>query len=134
MNKSIIQNEFTFKAVRSSGPGGQHVNRVSSKVVLSFNVVDSEGLREEEKELLLVKLASRLTQDNVLILSCDETRSQFKNKLKVIERCFQILKQGLYKEKKRKPTKPSKSSIRRVKENKKKRSDIKKSRRKPGLD
>ena len=61
MNKSIIQNEFIFKAVRSSGPGGQHVNRVSSKVVLSFNVVDSEGLREEEKELLLVKLASRLT-------------------------------------------------------------------------
>lgn len=134
MNKPTIEKEFVFKSVRSSGPGGQHVNKVSSKVVLSFNLVESEGLSEEEKDLLLAKLSPRLTKDNVLVLSCDETRSQIKNKLKVVDRCFKILKAGLARQKKRKPTKPTFSSIKKTRENKKRRSDIKKSRRKPGLD
>lgn len=134
MNKSTIQKEFICKSIRSSGPGGQNVNKVSSKVVLTFSIAESEGLSEEEKVLLLKKLSTRLTKDGALVLSSDETRSQYKNKLKVTERCFEILVKGLRKPKKRTPTKPTKSSIKRVKENKKRRSDIKKSRRKPGLD
>jgi ribosome-associated protein len=80
MDKVQILSELNFKAVRSSGAGGQNVNKVSSKVVLNFDVENSNGLSEEEKPLVLSKLASRLTKENILILNCDEDRSQFKNK------------------------------------------------------
>ena len=99
MDKSTIQNELSFKSVRSSGPGGQKVNKVSSKVVLSFDLINSKGLNPDEKGLLLTRLSSRLTKDNLLVLSCDETRSQLKNKLKVVERCFKILQEGLVRQK-----------------------------------
>ena len=58
MDKSIIASEFSFKAVRSSGAGGQNVNKVSSKVVLTFDLVNSKGLTEEEKILLQAKIAT----------------------------------------------------------------------------
>ena len=69
MDKSIIASEFSFKAVRSSGAGGQNVNKVSSKVVLTFDLVNSKGLSEEEKMLLQTKIATKLTQDGILILT-----------------------------------------------------------------
>jgi ribosome-associated protein len=105
MDKSIIASEFTFKAVRSSGAGGQNVNKVSSKVVLSFDLVNSRGFTDDEKTLLQTKLATKLTQDGILILTSEEDRSQLKNKEKVIKKCFKLLENALIIPKERKETK-----------------------------
>ena len=105
MDKSIIASEFLFKAVRSSGAGGQNVNKVSSKVVLTFDLVNSKGLTEEEKILLQTKIATKLTQDGILILTSEEDRSQLKNKEKVIKKCFRLLENALIVPKERKETK-----------------------------
>jgi len=105
MDKSIIASEFSFKAVRSSGAGGQNVNKVSSKVVLSFDLLNSRGLTDDEKTLLQTKLATKLTQDGILILTSEEDRSQLKNKEKVIKKCFKLLENALIIPKERKETK-----------------------------
>ena len=134
MDKEKIISELQFKAVRSSGAGGQNVNKVSSKVVLSFDLKNSQVLSEEEKLRLETKLDSRLTSDLVLILNCDEDRSQLKNKGIVIKRFLSIMEQGLYIPKIRKATKIPKSVIRKRIKDKKSVSDVKKNRRKPDLD
>jgi ribosome-associated protein len=123
--------ELQFKAVRSSGAGGQNVNKVSSKVVLSFDLKNSQALSEEEKMRLETKLSSRLTSDLVLILNCDEDRSQLKNKAIVTKRFLDIITLGLHIPKIRKATKIPKSVIRKRIKDKKNMSEIKKSRRKP---
>lgn len=117
--ESIIK-ELTFKAIRSGGAGGQHVNKVSSKVVLFFDVWKSKNLTEEEKELLTKNLHSKLTKDNILILSSDESRSQHKNKEIVIDRFYHLISNGLKIPKERKLTKRSKSSVQKRLETKKK--------------
>jgi len=134
LDKEKIISELQFKAVRSSGAGGQNVNKVSSKVVLSFDLKNSQVLSEEEKLRLETKLDSRLTSDLVLILNCDEDRSQLKNKGIVIKRFLSIMEQGLYIPKIRKATKIPKSVIRKRIKDKKSVSDVKKNRRKPDLD
>ena len=111
MDKENITKELNFKATRSSGAGGQHVNKVSSKVELYFDVENSLSLSEEEKELIFKKLSNRLTKENVLLLSADESRSQHKNKEIVIKRFLELITESLKRPKKRKPTKPSKSSV-----------------------
>ena len=119
MNKEQLLKELQFKAVRSSGAGGQHVNKVSSKVELAFSIENSEGLTDEEKELLLKNLDNRLSKDNVLTLSSQESRSQHRNKELVIERLFNLIEQSLVIPKVRKATKPSKSSVLKKAESKK---------------
>ncbi len=131
MENLALLSELQYKAVRSSGAGGQNVNKVSSKVVLSFDFKNSKALNEEEKELLKVNLASRLTTDSVLILNCDEDRSQLKNKEIVTKRFFELIKKASVVPKERKPTKIPKSAIRKRIKDKKNQSDIKKNRRKP---
>ena len=131
METEKILSELQFKAVRSSGAGGQNVNKVSSKVVLSFDLKNSQALSEEEKVLLENKLSSRLTSDQILILNCDEDRSQLKNKSIVIKRFLDIITAGLVVPKIRKATKVPKSVIRKRIKDKKNLSEIKKSRRKP---
>jgi ribosome-associated protein len=123
--------ELQFKAVRSSGAGGQNVNKVSSKVVLSFDLKNSQALSEEEKVLLETKLSSRLTSDTILILNCDEDRSQLKNKAIVTKRFLDIIAAGLVVPKIRKATKIPKSVIRKRIKDKKNVAEIKKTRRKP---
>ena len=134
MDSSKIISELQFKAVRSSGPGGQNVNKVSSKVVLSFDLKTTQSLSEEEKALLEIKLAPRLTNDQILILNCDEDRSQFKNKELVIKRFLKLIAQSLLIPKERKPTKLPKSVIRKRIKNKKNNSQVKQSRKKPDLE
>jgi ribosome-associated protein len=134
VNKPVLLKELTFKAIRSSGAGGQHVNKVSSQVVLSFDVSGSKGLVWREKSLLYKNIAARLTNEKILILSCDDVRSQLQNKNKVIERFFEIIKAGLHVPKRRIASKPSKNSIKRMKAKKGRRGDLKKLRQKPGLD
>jgi len=134
MDSDKIISELSFKAVRSSGAGGQNVNKVSSKVVLSFDLNASQALSEEEKLLLQTNIASRLTIENILVLNCDEDRSQLKNKDIVIKRFLEIIKKGLYVPKVRKATKIPKSVIKKRIKDKKNISDLKQSRKKPNLD
>jgi len=134
MDSEKIISELSFKAVRSSGAGGQNVNKVSSKVVLTFDLNTSQALSEEEKALLLTNIAPRLTTENILILNCDEDRSQLKNKDIVVKRFLEIIKKGLHVPKVRKATKVPKSVIKKRIKDKKNISDIKQSRRKPDLD
>lgn len=131
MNNQDLFSELHFKAIRSSGAGGQNVNKVSSKVMLSFDVVNSQFISEEEKVRIISKLQSRLTKDNVLILSCDEDRSQFKNKDIVTKRFFELLYKSLQIEKKRISTKVPKSVIKKRLKDKKFLSETKKNRQKP---
>jgi ribosome-associated protein len=131
MEKEKLISELQFKAVRSSGAGGQNVNKVSSKVVLSFDVKNSNAFSNEEKNLLEINLSSRLTNEQILILNCDEDRSQLKNKEIVIKRFLAILEQGLYIPKIRKATKIPKSVIRKRLKDKKNLSETKKNRKKP---
>lgn len=131
MEAEKILSELSFKAVRSSGAGGQNVNKVSSKVVLTFDLNVSKAVSDEEKELILSKLASRLTSDAILILNCDEDRSQLKNKTIVTKRFLELIQKALLVPKKRKATKIPRSVIeRRIKE-KRNQSEIKQNRRKP---
>jgi len=134
MDIEKIISELSFKAVRSSGAGGQNVNKVSSKVVLTFDLDTSQALSDEEKALLLMNIAPRLTTENILILNCDEDRSQLKNKDIVIKRFLEIIKRGLHVPKVRKATKIPKSVIKKRIKDKKNISEIKQSRRKPNLD
>lgn len=133
MNKELIISELDFKAVRSSGAGGQNVNKVSSKVVLSFNLTASRALTEEEKALAEVRLASKLTNEKVLILQCDEDRSQFRNKDIVIKRFLLMIENALKEKKPRKHTKVPRAVIRKRIENKRRQADKKQSRRRPEL-
>lgn len=130
MNVEIISSELNFKAVRSSGAGGQNVNKVSSKIVLIFDVATSQGLNENEKLLLQTKLKSKISQENLLILTCDEDRSQFKNKKIIIKRFFEMLEKALAKPKVRKATKISKSANEKRIQEKKKAGEIKAGRKK----
>lgn len=133
MDKERIITELDYKAVRSSGAGGQNVNKVSSKVVLSFNVALSQSLTEDEKLLLEIKLATKLTNDKVLILQCDEDRSQLRNKEIVTKRFLDLIENSLKVAKPRKPTKIPRAVIKKRIESKRRQSEVKQSRRKPDL-
>jgi ribosome-associated protein len=134
MNPIDIIKELNFKAIRSSGAGGQHVNKTSSKIELTFDLESSTSLSDGEKILLKTKLSSKLTKENVLILFCDESRSQHRNKNIAIKRFLELLKTNLIRSKRRKATKPSKRSIKRKAENKKRVSVKKALRKKPKFD
>ena len=134
MNKEGIYKELQFKAVRSSGAGGQHVNKVSSKVELSFDILNSEFISERERILLLKNLATRLTKEGILQLSSGESRSQHTNKEKVVKRLFQLLDKGLIVPKKRRPTTISRAQKQKRLNQKKKHSEKKGLRKKPKLE
>ncbi|NCO62850.1 MAG: aminoacyl-tRNA hydrolase [Flavobacteriales bacterium] len=134
MNREALIAEINFKATRSSGSGGQHVNKVASKIELVFNIPESLFLNDEEKERLINKLSSRLTKENVLILQCDESRSQYKNKELAIERFINIIKEGLKVKKKRVPTKIPLRVIKKRIKDKRNLSDKKSIRKKPDLE
>ena len=134
MDKDCILKEIDFKAVRSSGAGGQHVNKVASKVILTFDIINSKGLNSSEKRLLLKHLSAKLTQDGVLQISAQESRSQFRNKALVTERLFDVLTKNLIRPKVRRATQPTKSSKIKNAKNKARQSEKKVLRQKPRLD
>lgn len=134
MNTENIIKELQFKAIRSSGAGGQHVNKTSSKIELTFDLENSDSLSIDEKDLLKTKLSSKLTNENVLILFCEETRYQHKNKELAIKRFLKLIKENLKIPKKRKPTKPSRTSIIKNAEKNKRKSIKKALRKKPKIE
>jgi len=125
-----LNKEVKYRTSRSSGAGGQNVNKVSTKVELIFDVNGSAVLSEEQKMIIHEKLKNRISNEGLLILHCDETRSQLKNKEIVLNRFIVLIEDALKPEKERKPTKPTKSSVEKRLYNKKKKSD-KKDLRKP---
>ncbi len=134
MQKETLQNEIIFKAIRSSGAGGQHVNKVSSKVVLIFNLTNSKAFNIDEKVRLTAYLGTKLSKEGVLQLASDESRSQFQNKRIVTERFMVLIKAGLIVKRPRKKTRPSRSTILKAKAAKIRNSKTKALRKKPGLE
>jgi ribosome-associated protein len=133
MDAAKILSELSFKAVRSSGAGGQNVNKVASKVVLSFDLHNSQSLSDDEKALLSEKLKTKFTLEGFLILNCDEDRSQLKNKEIVTKRFLKLIQNALIIPKKRKPTKVPRSVIEKRIKAKRNTSEIKQNRKKPEL-
>ena len=126
----LLKKELVYKTDRSGGKGGQNVNKVETKVELYFNIASSLVLNQEQKSRLALKLASRLNDEGILKLSEDNSRSQLANKETVVKRFFDLLNKMLKTEKPRKATKPTKASRLKKAEGKKRRSEIKQSRRK----
>lgn len=130
----IPREELIARATRSSGAGGQHVNKTSSRIQLSWNVATSDALDDAQRERLLHKLSSRLTADGTLTVSVSDTRSQHRNREIAEERLEEVVRAALVVPKKRKPTKPSRAAKERRLDEKKIRSQKKKNRRNTGLD
>ena len=120
--------EFVFKTSRSGGKGGQNVNKVSTKVQINFSIIDSALLTEEEKAILLDKLADRLTKDGMLQIVAQEERSQLGNKEIALKKMYAVLNKCFVARRKRKATKPSKGSVEKRLQSKKRTSEIKKMR------
>lgn len=110
LNKNNLQKEVIYKASRSGGAGGQHVNKVSSRVELLFPLAGSALFSDEEKERIGQKLQSRITKEGFIQLFCDEERSQYMNKEKALKRLMNLLAAALHQPKKRKPTTVSKAA------------------------
>ena len=127
---SSLLHEVEFLVSRSSGPGGQNVNKVNSRVTLKFDIAKSGVLTADQKQTLIHKLAAQLTKEGVLMLSVQDQRSQLQNKEAALTRLDDILLRALTPKKKRKPTKPSKSAAKKRVESKKKHSEKKRWRQK----
>jgi ribosome-associated protein len=117
--------ECVFTAARSSGSGGQKVNKVSSKVSLAFDVNSSDTLDEDQKRLILEKLANRVNKNGLLQISSESERTQWMNKKAVTARFSLLVRQALAPERKRVATKPTFTSIQKRLEEKKRKSDKK---------
>ncbi|MBC8004781.1 MAG: aminoacyl-tRNA hydrolase [Verrucomicrobia bacterium] len=111
LNIPDLSAEFTFQSSRSSGPGGQNVNKVNSKVELRFNIPNSSLLTDDQKQILLAKLSTKINGEGFLIIISQRDRSQLVNKEDAIRKTYELIEKALRPVKKRKATKPSRSSI-----------------------
>ena len=123
-----IEAELSFSAVRSSGPGGQNVNKVSTAVEMRFDIPHSEVLFDSEKQTLMYRLSSRLTSEGVLIVFSQESRSQLSNRKAATDRLLRLLANALKVSKRRIPTRRTRASVARRLDAKRARSVIKRSR------
>lgn len=116
---SIPKQELKFTASRSAGPGGQHVNKVSTRVSLWFDVANSPSLSDEQKQLIFRRLATRINKQGVLQVVAQQGRSQMTNRARAIERLVELLRKALKKKKMRRPTRiPGAAKERRLMEKK----------------
>jgi len=119
MNFEVIKKEILFKAVRSSGSGGQNINKVSTKIIIFFNIYKSLGFTESEKERLLDKWKNKISIEGDIIISCSETRSQFKNKEIAVNKLYTLILNDLKIAEKRITTKIPKRVIKKRLDDKK---------------
>ena len=130
---SVPEHELSFRASRSGGPGGQHVNRSSTRVEVLWSVALSPSLTEQQRDLLLNRLASRVDSRGVLHVVCDQTRSQLQNRLLAVERLNALVRKALRVPRPRKKTTPPAAAVERRLEGKRRRSEKKRDRR-GGID
>lgn len=130
LNIPDLSTEFQFFTSRSSGPGGQNVNKVNSKVELRFDIPNSLLLTDEQKVILLFKLASKISSDGILSIISQRDRSQLSNKEDATAKFYQILTKALTPVKPRKRTRPSRSSVEKRLTGKRIKSGIKQNRQK----
>ena len=132
--RDSIEHASTLGFVRSSGPGGQNVNKVSTAVVLHMALADIQGISLAERELLRTRLANRINSQDQLVVQVQDSRSQWHNRQLAVERTLSLIVHGLHRDKPRRPTKPSRASQERRMASKHAASTHKQNRTRPGLD
>jgi ribosome-associated protein len=131
---TIPDSELQFRATRSGGAGGQHVNTSSTRVELLWDLTRSTAVSEETKERLLAKLAARLDAGGMVRVVASDRRSQLQNREAAEQRLVEIVRRALVVPKKRRPTKPSRAAHERRLAEKKRRGETKRERRSDGRD
>ena len=131
---TIDPDELEFSYSRSSGPGGQHVNKVESRVTLRFDIAICDGLTGAQKRRLQDVLRTRINRDGVLVLHCQAHRSQARNRTVLLERFREMLAEALRPRKPRRKTRPGRAARERRMSAKKRKADIKRGRKRPGDD
>ncbi len=131
MNTQLLLHEVTYKATRSSGPGGQHVNKTSTRVELYWNLEESQAVSDAEKALLRIALESRINREGQIALSASRTRSQLKNKREVTDKFIKLLERKVQPPRVRKKTRTPASVKRKRLKNKRFTSEKKANRRRP---
>lgn len=132
--RNCLISEAKFSTSRSSGPGGQHVNKTETRVELRWSPSGSSCLDRLSRLRVMHKLGKRLTREGELILTCDTHRSQHMNRAEVTGRFLDLVEKCLVKEKERRPTSPTRTSIEKRIMQKKHRSDIKQRRKPPSAE
>jgi len=130
----IDDGEIRFDFVRSSGPGGQNVNKVATAVQLRFDVASSPSLSDDIRERLVRIAGRRMTSDGVLVIDARRYRTQERNRRDAVDRLVKLIARAAAKPKRRKPTSPSRASRQRRLDEKRKRGDVKKQRRPVGKE
>ncbi len=130
----IPAHEVELSYARSGGPGGQHVNKTSSKVLLRWNPTTSEALSEEDRQRLVAKLASRLTEEGDLLITSERNREQSRNVDDAVAKLVDVVRAALKRERKRRKTKPTRASQQRRLDSKKRRGETKRGRRRPSSE
>ena len=125
-NITIPENEISFQATRSSAPGGQHVNKVNTRISACFDINASRTLSNQQKQRITKRLKRRINKDGVLRVICQDYRSQLANKRAALKRLNELIADALKISPPRKPTKVSISAKRKRLENKRRRAIIKK--------
>lgn len=129
----IPDSELVYKISRSSGPGGQNINKLNTKVAVIFDIRNSSILSGQQKQTIIKKLAGRLTKDERLIITSQNFRTQKANRNAAIKRLYEVIQKAVEKPKPRKPTKPTLAAVEKRIKHKKSRSLLKQQRRKVEL-
>lgn len=130
----LDENELNYEFIRASGPGGQNVNKVATAVQLRFDVQSSPSLPETVKARLVKLAGKRITADGILLIEAKRYRTQEQNRQDAEKRMIKLIQQALKKPKPRKPTRPSAAARAKRLDEKKRRSELKRSRKSPSLD
>ena len=129
--RECLIHELKFRTSRSSGPGGQHVNKTESRVELLWKPGESRCLNEKQKAMVLARLRNRISEEGVLALASEKHRSQHRNREELVERFVLLIQACLVPAKERKATRPTRASVEKRIREKKLRGEIKKSRKDP---